>query len=264
MRLYRLLAIGLVLLLAGGVLGTACTGATGEQGPEGDPGTDGVGIENIVNNGDGTFTVNLSNGESYTTDNLTGPQGPQGIQGEEGPQGPPGEPGLPGAGVTWKGEWSESTTYSLNDAVGYQGSSYISRLDGNTGIPPTDADAWDLWVDKGDTGEQGPQGEQGVPGPNLIVAMGNISADGTINQAYNVDNVSMPEEEGANPYYAITLTGIYYDQSAYVTMVTCTDAGYSHLTATYSSGGGQLVIEILSDAGTVVVSDFSFMVLQCP
>jgi len=245
MRLCRLLAIGVVLLLlVGGLLGTACTGATGEQGPEGDPGADGIGIENIVNNGNGTFTVNLTNGESYTTDNLTGP------------------PGLPGAGVTWRGEWSESTSYSLNDAVAYQGSSYISRLDGNTGIPPTDADAWDLWVEKGDTGEQGLQGEPGVPGPNMIVAMGNIAADGTISQAYNVDNVSMPEE--GNPYYTITLTDIYYDQSDYVTTVTCTDAGYSHLTATYSSGGGKLVVEILSGPGTVVVSDFSFIVLECP
>ena len=189
MWFYRLPAIGLVLLvLVGGILGTACTGSIGEQGPEGDPGADGVGIENIVNNGDGTFTVNLTNGESYKTDNLTGPEGPQGVQG------PPGEPG--------------------------------------------------------------------PPGPNTIVAMGNIASDGIINQAYNVDSVYVPAE--GNPYYEITLIGIYYDQSDYVTIVTCTDAAYSQLTPTYSSGGGKLVVEILADAGTVSVSDFSFMVLECP
>jgi hypothetical protein len=90
MRLFRFVAVA-VLLLACVVMGSACAGAKGEQGPKGDTGADGVGIENIVNNGDGTFTVNLTNGVKYTTDNLTGPQGvkgdtgTQGVQGELGP-----------------------------------------------------------------------------------------------------------------------------------------------------------------------------------
>ena len=108
----------------------------------------GVGVQNIVNNGDGTFTVNLTNGESYTTDNLTGPQGIQGIQGEKG------DAGLPGVGIVWQGEWSNSTVYSENDAVGYRGLSYISKQDGNINHVPTDTAWWDLWVA---TGRQGPQ-----------------------------------------------------------------------------------------------------------
>lgn len=46
-------------------------------------GTDGVGIDNIVDNGDGTFTINLTNGETFTTPDFTGQ---------------PGEPGEPGEG----------------------------------------------------------------------------------------------------------------------------------------------------------------------
>lgn len=38
----------------------------------------GVGIDYIVNNGDGTFTIYLTDGSSHTTDNFTGPQGPAG------------------------------------------------------------------------------------------------------------------------------------------------------------------------------------------
>jgi len=53
----------------------SCAGAGGTQGPAG------VGINNIINNGDGTFTLNLTDGSSYTTDNLTGPQGIQGPPG---------------------------------------------------------------------------------------------------------------------------------------------------------------------------------------
>jgi len=82
MRLLRLMAICVVLLvLVGGILGTACAGKEGEQGLKGDTGAAGVGIQNIVNNGDGTFAVNLTDGQKFTTDNFTGPQGIQGLQG---------------------------------------------------------------------------------------------------------------------------------------------------------------------------------------
>jgi hypothetical protein len=61
----------LVVMLAGLVMGTSCGG----EGPTG------VGIQSIVNNGNGTFAVNLSDGSSFTTDNLTGSQGGQGLAG---------------------------------------------------------------------------------------------------------------------------------------------------------------------------------------
>jgi hypothetical protein len=94
MRFFRLLAIGVVLLvLAGAMFGMACTGAQGEQGP---PGADGVGVETIVSNGDGTYSVLLSDGREFTTDNLTGSQGPQGEKGDTGDAGPQGLQGIPG------------------------------------------------------------------------------------------------------------------------------------------------------------------------
>jgi hypothetical protein len=73
-----------------------------------------------------------------------GPQGPQGIQGPVGPTGPVGPPGM-----NWKGAWA-SGTYALNDAVQYQGSSYISTAAGNTQTPPTAP--WSLFASKGDPG----------------------------------------------------------------------------------------------------------------
>ncbi|MDM8000968.1 MAG: hypothetical protein QUS33_13530 [Dehalococcoidia bacterium] len=101
MGFVRVMAVA-VLLLACVVLGSACTGAKGDTGPKGDPGADGVGVENIVNNGDGTFTVNLTNGEAYTTDNLTGPRGEKGEKGDRGPQGVQGIQGVPGSpGPNW-------------------------------------------------------------------------------------------------------------------------------------------------------------------
>jgi hypothetical protein len=54
-------------------------------------GEPGVGIDYIVNNGDGTFTIHLTDGSSHTTDDFTGPQGPQG---DPGPQGDKGDTGF--------------------------------------------------------------------------------------------------------------------------------------------------------------------------
>jgi hypothetical protein len=159
------------VLLVGAVVGTACTGPQGEQG------ADGAGIQDVVSNADGTITFTLTNGQTYTTNNLTGLQGPQGEQGIQGPtgdtgaqgpqgiQGVQGDTGPAGAGVQWRGEWSSSTTYIQNDAVAYQGSSYISKQNANTNHVPTDTTWWALWVEKGDTGAQGIQGVQGIQGP---------------------------------------------------------------------------------------------------
>ncbi|MDT0622960.1 hypothetical protein RM520_15140, partial [Croceitalea sp. P007] len=53
-------------------------------------GADGNGINGTVNNGDGTYTFNYTDGSSFTTSNLTGPAGADGAQG---PQGLPGADG---------------------------------------------------------------------------------------------------------------------------------------------------------------------------
>ncbi len=246
MRLFRVLAIGLALLvLAGSILGTACAGAKGEQG------ADGVGIKNIVNNGDGTFTVHLSNGMEYTTDNMTGPQGEKGDKGDT---------GLPGAGIAWQGEWSSSLTYRKHDAVGWLGSSCVSKQVNNTNHVPTDAGWWDLWVAKGDRGDQGIQGIQGTtgePGPNMIVAMGFIIGDGTIGRGYNITGCVW---NAAQQRYEITLTGIDYITGCYVTLVTPTMA-YMY-GAGYESDSGKLCVVLIGNSGNPGMSSFSFMVLD--
>jgi hypothetical protein len=159
MRFFRFVAIGVVLLLlTGAILGTACTGAQGEQGPQGAPGADGVGIESVVDNGDGTITIGLTDGSEYTTDMVTGPQGAPGEQGIQGIQGPKGD-------------------------TGEQGPQGPEGLQGEKG-------------DTGDQGPQGIQGIQGEPGPNLVVAMGTVQADSTLMEEYGVDSVTWdPVEE---------------------------------------------------------------------
>lgn len=80
------------------------TGATGPQGPKGDTGD-------------------------------TGPTGPQGIQGQTGATGATGAQGP--KGLTWRGPYSAGTTYSVDDAVSNQDSSWICIAASTGNAPPT-------------------------------------------------------------------------------------------------------------------------------
>lgn len=103
--------------------------------------------------------------------------GEKGEQGAQGPQGPQGVPGPVGAeGLTWRGLWSSSTAYVLDDAVAFNGASYFC-INPNTNTPPTEQPTdtnWALLASQGATGPQGAQGvqgekgekgDQGIPGP---------------------------------------------------------------------------------------------------
>jgi len=99
------------------------------KGDKGDKGETGNGIADAVLNADYTLTLIFSDGTTYTTPVIRGPQGEQGIQGETGPrgeQGPKGDTGEQGP----KGDKGDT---------------------GETGP-------------KGDTGATGPQGPQGETG----------------------------------------------------------------------------------------------------
>lgn len=59
-------------------------------------GSDGIGITSITDNGNGTFTILMSDGSSFISPDYEGPQGIQGIQGIQGDPGPQGDPGTNG------------------------------------------------------------------------------------------------------------------------------------------------------------------------
>ena len=92
-----------------------------------------------------------------------GPAGPQGPQGATGPAGPTGATGP--QGLQWQGVWDLSAAYSQNDAVSYNGSSYISLTANNTGNQPdTSSSAWSLVAGAGAAGTPGPAGAPGAAG----------------------------------------------------------------------------------------------------
>ena len=71
-----------------------------------------------------------------------------------------GATGAAGSGVEWMGAWDSGTTYIINDAVSYLGSSYISKQNSNTNNLPTDISYWDIWVLKGTDGTNGTNGKE--------------------------------------------------------------------------------------------------------
>src|SRR6202008_3860486 len=104
----------------------------------------------------------------------TGPQGPAGATGATcgaGPQGaiaptePAGATGPAGLPITWRGTWSNSTAYAVNDAVSRTTQSYICTLASTGNDPATDMIHWNLMAAQGATGPQGPPGATGATGP---------------------------------------------------------------------------------------------------
>jgi len=98
----------------------------------------------------------------------TGLQGPQGIQGPIGPVGATGSPGAQGpagVGMVYQNAYNAGTTYAANDAVTYNGSSYISLQNSSLGHQPDVSPAfWSLFAAAGATGPAGPTGATGATG----------------------------------------------------------------------------------------------------
>jgi len=130
------------------------------KGEKGDAATVDVGTTTTGLPGTSASVVN-SGTTSAAILGFTIPRGDKGEQGPQGPQGEPGEPGEDGLDITWKGIYSASTPYVVNDAVYYNGGSYIC-IQNTTGNPPTNETYWNLMAAQGAPGE----GSGDVTGPD--------------------------------------------------------------------------------------------------
>jgi hypothetical protein len=95
-----------------------------------------------------------------------GPVGPLGPQGLSGATGTPGSTGPQGPPVAnYLGNYQSAANYALNDAVSWQGSTYISLSAGNQGNTPSLSPAqWAVLVAQGAAGAIGPAGPAGAAG----------------------------------------------------------------------------------------------------
>src|SRR4029450_5880271 len=79
--------------------------------------------------------------------------------------------------MIWRGTWSASTAYVVNDGVTYTGSSYICVSNVGPSATPPDADVlhWQLLAS---VGAQGPQGNTGARGPQGATGPGAAAGPG--------------------------------------------------------------------------------------
>jgi hypothetical protein len=66
-------------------------------------------------------------------------------------------------GINWRGNWTSTTAYAINDAVAANGSAYVARLANTNSAPPSTN--WSLLARAGATGPVGPRGATGPQGP---------------------------------------------------------------------------------------------------
>ena len=101
----------------------------------------------------------------------TGSIGPQGATGAAGANGSPGAPGANGAqgatgatgqvgapGIIYRGAWTSNAGYQTNDAVSYNGGSYIAQMSNSASAPDVYPAVWAVLAQKGDAGPTGPGG----------------------------------------------------------------------------------------------------------
>jgi hypothetical protein len=90
---------------------------------------------------------------------VNGSAGTAGTNGTNGLNGSPGAQGIAGPqGLTWQGAWSNTTAYAVNDAVQFNGTSYISIQAGTGHEPDTSPTFWSVLAQVGATGAPGTSG----------------------------------------------------------------------------------------------------------
>ena len=210
------------------------TGATGAIGPQGAAGATGaVGPQGPIG--------------------ATGAIGPQGVPGLIGPQGVPGTPGAPGAqgdpgaqgaSMSFLGAWDSGTTYATLQSVSFNGSSYVSLVDGNSNNTPDASPlAWALIAEKGATGDtgstgaQGPQGETGATG-----AAGPQGVVGPQGLQGPIGPQGIPGQDGAQG-----VPGAQGVQGASLSFAGAWDSGTTYSTLQVVSFGGSSYISLVDD-----------------
>ena len=169
------------------------TGVTGATGPAGSNGTAGVTGVTGVTGSTGPTGPTGPNGATGATGpagsngsaGVTGATGPTGPTGPAGTTGVTGATGPAGGSTTWRGDWATATSYSVNDAIANNGSSYIctqahtSGASTEPGVGGSWTSYWNLLAQKGTTGVTGATGPVGATGAGVTGVTGATGSAGS-------------------------------------------------------------------------------------
>ncbi len=121
-----------------------------------------------------------------------GPAGPAGSTGPQGPagaQGPQGNAGAPG--INFRGAWLAGTGYAANDAVTYNGATYLAQSANHADPPESDPATWAVLAAAGGAGPTGAAGQAatiqvgsvstGAAGTNATVVNSGTSTAAVLN-----------------------------------------------------------------------------------
>jgi uncharacterized protein (TIGR03437 family) len=138
------------------------------------------------------------------TPGTNGVNGSPGTAGTNGTNGAPGAPGLTGPpGLNWRGIWSNTTAYAVNDAAQFNGTSYISIRAGTGNEPDISPAFWSVLAQVGAAGTPGTNGSGGAIAFSDFFAL--MPPDNSATVAPGTD-VSFPEV-GPTSGSSITSTG---------------------------------------------------------
>ncbi len=143
-----------------------------------------------------------------------GTSGANGINGSPGTQGVPGIPGSTGPqGLTWRGTWSNTTAYALNDAVQFNGTSYTSIQAGTGNEPDTSQAFWSVLAQQGSAGAVGTSGTNGINGsPGIQGVPGTAGTNGTNG---SLGTQGLPGIPGSTGPQGLTWRGTWSNTTGY-------------------------------------------------
>ena len=202
---------------AGSAGAAGATGATGSAGATGATGLQWQGTWNVATayalndavSYNGTSYISIGTGPGHQPDisptfwsvlagqgavgatgaaGVAGATGATGVAGSAGAAGATGATGSAGAtgatGLQWQGTWNAATAYALNDAVSYNGTSYISIGTGPGHQPDSSPTFWSVLAGQGAVGATGAPGVAGATGATGVAgsagAAGATGATGSV------------------------------------------------------------------------------------
>ena len=104
----------------------------------------------------------------------------RGAAGATGSTGAPGATGPPGVGFTWRGTWSASTPYAVNDTVSRTNQSYVCTVANTGNDPASDVTHWSLMAAAGGTGATGAAGISVISYSSATVTIPPIGSSVTV------------------------------------------------------------------------------------
>lgn len=190
---------------------SGATGATGPAGVQGAVGPTGVGAQGPTG---AQGQTGVSGG--------TGPAGVAGSTGLTGPMGAAGPAGVAGiAGMAYQGSYLATKSYGLNDAVSYQGSTYLSTVANHVGNSPDGSPAfWSVFAAAGLNGIAGAAGAAGTQGPPGIQGSAGSQGATGLSGAAGLNGAAGLHYTGAfssATNYALN-DGVAYGGSTYVSL----------------------------------------------